>query len=79
MLNLWVNLLRINEYLHLTIVAFHRFVRFVSTPEILERVYIIESEIIQIEEAIAIQGKNDTNGLVSISSRVVFSHPSCNL
>ncbi|XP_019181523.1 PREDICTED: uncharacterized protein LOC109176520 isoform X2 [Ipomoea nil] len=42
-----------------------RFVRFVSTPEILERVYIIESEIIQIDEAIAIQGKNDTqNGLV---------------
>ncbi|KAJ9537145.1 hypothetical protein OSB04_029878, partial [Centaurea solstitialis] len=35
------------------------FVRFVSTPEILERVYTIESEIIQIEEAIAIQGNND--------------------
>ncbi|KAF7837452.1 COP1-interacting protein 7 [Senna tora] len=33
-----------------------RFVRFVSTPEILERVYTIESEILQIEEAIAIQG-----------------------
>ncbi|CAH9115989.1 unnamed protein product [Cuscuta epithymum] len=36
-----------------------RFVRFVNTPDILERVYIIESEIIQIEETIAIQGKND--------------------
>ncbi|XP_076939350.1 uncharacterized protein LOC143608011 [Bidens hawaiensis] len=35
------------------------FVRFVSTPEILERVYTIESEILQIEEAIAIQGKNN--------------------
>ncbi|KAL4590318.1 hypothetical protein LXL04_003246 [Taraxacum kok-saghyz] len=35
------------------------FVRFVSTPEILERVYTIESEIIQIEEAIAIQGNKD--------------------
>ncbi|RDX88343.1 COP1-interacting protein 7, partial [Mucuna pruriens] len=35
-----------------------RFVRFVSTPEILERVYTIESEITQIEEAIAIQGNN---------------------
>ncbi|XP_014514245.1 COP1-interacting protein 7 isoform X1 [Vigna radiata var. radiata] len=35
-----------------------RFVRFVSTPEILERVYTIESEIAQIEEAIAIQGNN---------------------
>ncbi|CAH9131049.1 unnamed protein product [Cuscuta epithymum] len=36
-----------------------RFVRFVSTPEILERVHTIESEIIQIEEAITIQGKVD--------------------
>lgn len=36
-----------------------RFVRFVSTPEILERVYTIESEILQIEKAIAIQGNND--------------------
>ncbi|ESW17895.1 hypothetical protein PHAVU_007G277200 [Phaseolus vulgaris] len=35
-----------------------RFVRFVSTPEILERVYTVESEIAQIEEAIAIQGNN---------------------
>ncbi|XP_057834904.1 COP1-interacting protein 7 [Cryptomeria japonica] len=32
-----------------------RFVRFVSTPEVLERVDTIETEIIQIEEAIAIQ------------------------
>ncbi|WJX17152.1 hypothetical protein P8452_07094 [Trifolium repens] len=37
-----------------------RFVRFVSTPEILERVYTIESEILQIEEAIAIQGNSST-------------------
>ncbi|KAI3459526.1 hypothetical protein Pfo_016189 [Paulownia fortunei] len=36
-----------------------RFVRFVSTPEILERVYTIETEILQIEEAIAIQSSND--------------------
>ncbi|KAK2973875.1 hypothetical protein RJ640_013929 [Escallonia rubra] len=36
-----------------------RFVRFVSTPEILERVYTIESEILQIEEAIAIQANNE--------------------
>ncbi|GLT99339.1 hypothetical protein SLE2022_167820 [Rubroshorea leprosula] len=36
-----------------------RFVRFVSTPEILERVYTIESEILQIEEAMAIQSNND--------------------
>lgn len=35
------------------------FVRFVSTPEILERVYTIESEILQIEEAISIQGNNE--------------------
>ncbi|XP_021999329.1 COP1-interacting protein 7 isoform X3 [Helianthus annuus] len=32
---------------------------FVSTPEILERVYTIESEILQVEEAIAIQGNTD--------------------
>lgn len=36
-----------------------RFVRFVSTPEVLERVYTLESEILQIEEAITIQGNND--------------------
>ncbi|KAE8076046.1 hypothetical protein FH972_014719 [Carpinus fangiana] len=36
-----------------------RFVRFVSTPEVLERVYTTESEILQIEEAIAIQGNSD--------------------
>eukprot|EP00257_Ricinus_communis_P021214 XP_015580644.1 COP1-interacting protein 7 isoform X1 [Ricinus communis] len=36
-----------------------RFVRFVSTPEILERVHTLESEILQIEEAIAIQSNND--------------------
>ncbi|KAK1260654.1 hypothetical protein QJS04_geneDACA002377 [Acorus gramineus] len=33
-----------------------RFVRFVSTPEVLERVNTVESEILQIEKAIAIQG-----------------------
>ncbi|GMJ01987.1 hypothetical protein like AT5G43310 [Hibiscus trionum] len=36
-----------------------RFVRFVNTPEILERVYTVESEILQIEEAIAIQSNNN--------------------
>ncbi|XVF38482.1 hypothetical protein REPUB_Repub20aG0105900 [Reevesia pubescens] len=36
-----------------------RFVRFVSTPEILERVCTVESEILQIEEAIAIQSNNN--------------------
>uniref|UniRef100_A0A1D1ZHT4 COP1-interacting protein 7 n=2 Tax=Anthurium amnicola TaxID=1678845 RepID=A0A1D1ZHT4_9ARAE len=36
-----------------------RFVRFVSTPEVLERVNTIESEISQIEEAIAIQGNEN--------------------
>ena len=30
-----------------------------STPEVLERVYTLESEILQIEEAISIQGNND--------------------
>ncbi|KAK6161264.1 hypothetical protein DH2020_004645 [Rehmannia glutinosa] len=36
-----------------------RFVRFVNTPEILERVYTIETEILQIEEAIAMQSSNN--------------------
>ncbi|KAJ8639232.1 hypothetical protein MRB53_015926 [Persea americana] len=39
-----------------------RFVRFVSTPEVLERVDTIESEMLQIDEAIAIQN-NDNLGL----------------
>ncbi|XP_062188820.1 COP1-interacting protein 7-like isoform X2 [Phragmites australis] len=42
-----------------------RFVRFVSTPEVLERVTTLESEILQLEEAIAIQG-NDNLGLRSV-------------
>lgn len=45
---------------------FFRFVRFVSTPEILERVYTQESEILQIVEAIVIQSNND-GGLHSVS------------
>ncbi|KAG8373191.1 hypothetical protein BUALT_Bualt12G0145400 [Buddleja alternifolia] len=36
-----------------------RFVRFVSTPEILERVYTIETEILQIEESISMQGSDN--------------------
>ncbi|KAF9610155.1 hypothetical protein IFM89_020287 [Coptis chinensis] len=39
-----------------------RFVRFVSTPEVLERVNTIESEILQIEESIAMQS-NENMGL----------------
>lgn len=39
--------------------ALNRFVRFVSTPEILERVYTIETEIVHIGEAIALQSCND--------------------
>ncbi|OVA02370.1 hypothetical protein BVC80_9099g173 [Macleaya cordata] len=42
-----------------------RFIRFVSTPEVLERVNTIESEILQIEEAIAIQG-NENMGLSTV-------------
>lgn len=37
-----------------------------STPEVLERVYTLESEIIQIEEAIVIQGNSDM-GLNTVS------------
>ncbi|KAK8684653.1 hypothetical protein V6N13_040669 [Hibiscus sabdariffa] len=47
-----------------------RFVRFVSTPEILERVYMVESEILQIEEAIAIQSNNNTGLSVVEDHRV---------
>ncbi|KQK11943.1 COP1-interacting protein 7 [Brachypodium distachyon] len=42
-----------------------RFVRFVSTPEVLERVTTIESEILQLEDAIAVQG-NENLGLRSV-------------
>ncbi|GJN36476.1 hypothetical protein PR202_gb25381 [Eleusine coracana subsp. coracana] len=42
-----------------------RFVRFVSTPEVLERVTTLESEILQLEDAIAIQS-NDHLGLRSV-------------
>nr|CAB3452747.1 unnamed protein product [Digitaria exilis] len=42
-----------------------RFVRFVSTPEVLERVTTLESEILQLEDAIAVQS-NDNLGLRSV-------------
>lgn len=44
-----------------------RFVRFVSTPEVLERVNSIESEIVQIEQAISIQG-NDSIGMNTVEN-----------
>ncbi|KAL6571404.1 hypothetical protein OROHE_003047 [Orobanche hederae] len=44
------------------------FVRFVSTPEILERVFSIETEIFEIEEAIAIQSRSDS------AQKIVESH-----
>lgn len=54
--------------------AVERFVRFVSTPEILERVGTLESEILQIEEAIAIQNNNNI-GLSSVEDlQVKLSH-----
>ena len=43
-------------------VGLGRFVRFVSTPEVLERVITIESEILQIEDAISVQ-VNESLGL----------------
>ncbi|XP_020699270.2 COP1-interacting protein 7 isoform X2 [Dendrobium catenatum] len=45
-----------------------RFVRFVSTPEVLERVNTIESEILQIEEAISSQ-ENDNLGLSTLEEQ----------
>ncbi|KAH7669790.1 beta-sandwich domain of Sec23/24 domain-containing protein [Dioscorea alata] len=44
-----------------------RFVRFVSTPEVLERVNTIESEIVQIEEAITVQG-NESVGTAAVEN-----------
>ncbi|KAJ6828775.1 uncharacterized protein M6B38_361180 [Iris pallida] len=49
-----------------------RFVRFVSTPEVLERVSTIESEISQIEEAITIQG-NENIGLSTVEGHQITS------
>ncbi|XP_057546968.1 COP1-interacting protein 7 [Amaranthus tricolor] len=49
-----------------------RFVRFVSSPEILERVYTIESEILQIEKAIVVQNCND-NGFPKVEDIPVKS------
>jgi hypothetical protein len=46
-----------------------RFVRFVSTPEVLERVTTVESEILQLEDAIAVQS-NDSLGLRSVSVKL---------
>jgi hypothetical protein len=51
------------------IVGLGRFVHFVSTPEVLERVTTIESEILQIEDAIAVQS-NNTLGLRSVSQEL---------
>ncbi|KAI3968855.1 hypothetical protein MKX01_029005 [Papaver californicum] len=42
-----------------------RFIRFVSTPEVLERVNTIESEILQIEKAIVVQ-TNENMGLITV-------------
>ncbi|KAI3997874.1 hypothetical protein MKX01_040377 [Papaver californicum] len=48
-----------------TKVTVERFIRFVSTPEVLERVNTIESEILQIEKAIVVQ-TNENMGLSTV-------------
>ncbi|EPS65746.1 hypothetical protein M569_09031, partial [Genlisea aurea] len=48
-----------------------RFVRFVSTPEILERVYTVETEILQIEEAISIQSHDVAHNSDDVCQNVV--------
>lgn len=58
-----------NRVIHMLLLC--RFVRFVSTPEVLERVTTIESEILQLEDAISIQS-NDNLGLRSVSRRLSF-------
>ncbi|KAK9146407.1 hypothetical protein Sjap_006310 [Stephania japonica] len=64
-----------NDSLWFTKGTMERFVRFVSTPEVLERVTTIESEILQIEEAISIQN-NDNLGMntVDILHKEVEDH-----
>lgn len=47
-----------------------------STPEILERVYTVELEILQIEEAIAIQSNNNI-GLSAAVSEIFVSSVIC--
>lgn len=47
-----------------------RFVRFVSNPEVLERVYSLETEIIQIKEAIGIQ--NNSEMALTVVSKLGF-------
>ncbi|XP_020584862.1 uncharacterized protein LOC110027686 [Phalaenopsis equestris] len=49
-----------------------RFVRFVSTPEVLERVHTIESEILQIEKSISSQ-ENDNLGLKTVEDPLTSS------
>lgn len=50
-----------------------RFVRFVSTPEVIERVYTLETEIIQIKEAIGIQNNCET-ALTVVSILGIFGY-----
>ncbi|XP_019190178.1 PREDICTED: uncharacterized protein LOC109184613 [Ipomoea nil] len=54
------SLCRSSRIIQQQVFLLNRFDRFVSTPEILERLHTIESEIIQIEEAITIQGNKST-------------------
>jgi hypothetical protein len=49
-----------------------RFVRFVSTPEVLERVTTVESEMLQLEDAIAVQS-NENIALRSVSRALLLS------
>ncbi|XP_047315015.1 COP1-interacting protein 7-like [Impatiens glandulifera] len=60
--------------------SLERFVRFVSTPDILERVYTIESEMLQIEESIVIQRNNDAviNNVEHRQSKSITNHEASN-
>ncbi|CAM6027507.1 unnamed protein product [Sphagnum balticum] len=51
-----------------------RFVRFVSTPELLERISTVEWELSQIEEAISLQTSDPSSNLVNILRFLTLAH-----
>lgn len=67
LLDIWIEL-RVLFFFFFVLV---RFVRFVSNPDVLERVYTLETEIKQIKEAIGIQNNSEI-ALPVVSKLLVF-------